>query len=58
MATEKNIKLTNIVETLNHFGRTEKCEMHAFVAVSFLLVSIVFAATEPLNVKTGLWPSD
>jgi hypothetical protein len=26
-----------------------------FVAVSFLLVSIVFAATEPLNVKTGLW---
>jgi len=26
-----------------------------FVAVACLFVSIVFAATEPLNVKTGLW---
>ena len=26
-----------------------------FIAVACLLVSIVFAATEPLNVKTGLW---
>ena len=26
-----------------------------FVAVACFLVSIVFAATEPLNVKTGLW---
>lgn len=44
---------TNIVET-NHFGEL-KCEIYFSLLVACFLVSIVFAATEPLNVKTGLW---
>ena len=48
---------TRISSKQNHFGEL-KCEIYFSFAVACFLVSIVFAATEPLNVKTGLWQSD
>ena len=52
---EKNIKLTGHEYRRNKIICGElKCEIYLFVAVACFLVSIVFAATEPLNVRD--WP--